>query len=100
VESIIWPSLVVGPVPISLAATVHLPDRWQDPELPANDEKFNMDPTSLSLMAIDMLDIRQERSEAFEYLVYVILFFFFQTIEELMSRLDVHGTSLASRFQL
>lgn len=30
-----------------------------------------MDPTSLSLMAIDMLDIRQERSEAFEYLVYV-----------------------------
>ncbi|KAF8512258.1 hypothetical protein JB92DRAFT_2929264 [Gautieria morchelliformis] len=69
VESIIWPSLVVGPVPISLAATVHLPDRWQDPELPANDEKFNMDPTSLSLMAIDMLDIRQERSEAFEYLV-------------------------------
>lgn len=58
-------------MPISLVATVHLPDRWQDPELPANEEKFNMDPTSLSLMAIDMLDIRHERSEAFEYLVYV-----------------------------
>ena len=62
---------MAGPVPNSLAAAIHLPERWQDPELPANEERFNMDPTSLSLMAIDMLDNRQERSEAFEYFVYV-----------------------------
>jgi len=68
-ESIIWPSLVVGPAPISLVAAVNLPDRWQDPELSTSEERFNMDPTSLSLMAIDMLDIRQERTEAFEYLI-------------------------------
>ncbi|KAF8591133.1 hypothetical protein K439DRAFT_1650933 [Ramaria rubella] len=68
-ESIIWPSLVVGPVPISLATPIYLPERWQDSDLTVSEEKFNMDPTSLSLVAIDMLDIRQERNEAFEYLV-------------------------------
>jgi len=68
-ESIIWPSLIIGPVPTSLSSTIPLPERWQDAELQGNEERYNMDPTSLSLVAIDMLDIRDEQNEAFEYLV-------------------------------
>ncbi|GJJ08310.1 hypothetical protein Clacol_002521 [Clathrus columnatus] len=68
-QSVIWPSLIIGPVPPSLSPLIPLPERWGDPELRNNEGRYNMDPTSLSLMAIDMLDIRQERVDAFEYLV-------------------------------
>ena len=39
-----------------------------DPEL---EVKYNMDPTSLVLFAIELLDIRKDRDEAFECFVYV-----------------------------
>ncbi|KAI6117237.1 hypothetical protein EDD16DRAFT_1885359 [Pisolithus croceorrhizus] len=44
-QSVIWPSLIVGPV------------------------KYNMDPTSLVLFAIELLDIRKDKEEAFECFV-------------------------------
>ncbi|KIJ52526.1 hypothetical protein M422DRAFT_26108 [Sphaerobolus stellatus SS14] len=68
-ESIIWPSLIVGPVPLSLAPAIPLPENSQDTALQPNEEKYNMDATSLSLTAVDMLDIRQERNDAFEYFI-------------------------------
>lgn len=56
-------------MPPSLSPSIPLPERWRDPELRHNEERYNMDSTSLSLIATDMLDIRQERVDAFEYLV-------------------------------
>lgn len=41
-----------------------------DPEL---EVKYNMDPTSLVLFAIELLDIRKDKDEAFECFVYVPL---------------------------
>ncbi|KAF8525848.1 hypothetical protein BU17DRAFT_41320 [Hysterangium stoloniferum] len=68
-DSIIWPSLIIGPVPTSLSPIVFLPELWQDSDLGNSEDKYNMDPTSLSLVAVDMLDIRHDRVEAFEYFV-------------------------------
>ncbi|KAJ7931461.1 hypothetical protein B0H13DRAFT_1958319 [Mycena leptocephala] len=50
----IWPSLIAGPVPGTLS-----------PEI-AN-TVYNMDPTSLILIALELLDIRKHKEEAFEY---------------------------------
>jgi len=36
---------------------------------PDPEDKYNMDPTSLVLFAIDLFDIRKDREEAFEYFV-------------------------------
>ncbi|KAG6331466.1 hypothetical protein ID866_7625 [Astraeus odoratus] len=64
-QSIIWPSLIVGPVPQELSPTVPVPMLY-DPEL---EVKYNMDPTSLVLFAIELLDIRKDKDEAFECFV-------------------------------
>lgn len=56
-------------MPPSLSPLIPLPERWRDLELRNSEERYNMDSTSLSLMALDLLDIRQERVDAFEYLV-------------------------------
>ncbi|KAF9565227.1 hypothetical protein CPC08DRAFT_659499 [Agrocybe pediades] len=65
-QSIIWPSLIVGPVPESLSSsisnTVVVFDANEDLE-----EKFNMDPTSLALLGLEISDIRKDKQEAFEY---------------------------------
>jgi len=65
-QSIIWPSLIVGPVPESLSSsisnTVVVFDANEDSE-----DKFNMDPTSLALLGLELSDIRKDKQEAFEY---------------------------------
>lgn len=64
-DSMIWPSLVIGPVPETLSPpdTVRYP--WASPTIA--ESNFNMDPTSLVLLALDYFDIREDREEAFEY---------------------------------
>ncbi|KAI6026079.1 hypothetical protein EDC04DRAFT_2930185 [Pisolithus marmoratus] len=64
-QSIIWPSLIVGPVPQELSPSAPIPMLY-DPDL---EVKYNMDPTSLVLFAIELLDIRKDREEAFECFV-------------------------------
>jgi hypothetical protein len=64
-KSIIWPSLIVGPVPESLSptpATSLVFDASREME-----EQYNMDPTSLALIALELSDIRKDKEEAFEY---------------------------------
>ncbi|KAG9314857.1 hypothetical protein JVU11DRAFT_3954 [Chiua virens] len=64
-QSIIWPSLIVGPVPQELSPSAPVPAALDtDPE-----GKYNMDPTSLVLFAIELFDIRKDREEAFECFV-------------------------------
>ncbi|KIO09276.1 hypothetical protein M404DRAFT_132603, partial [Pisolithus tinctorius Marx 270] len=65
-QSVIWPSLIVGAVPQELFPSPPIPMLY-DPEL---EVKHNMDPTSLVLFAIELLDIRKDKEEAFEYLTY------------------------------
>jgi hypothetical protein len=62
--SAIWPALVVGPAPPAL-----------DPPPPgptANEQPYNMDPTSLTLVALDLANVRDDRDGAFEYLLCVL----------------------------
>ena len=35
------------------------------------EHQYNMDPTSLILIGLDLYDIRKQKREAFEFLVYV-----------------------------
>lgn len=70
-DSIIWPSLIIGPVPESVSPPPTGVYPWLldiSSEMP-----YNMDPTSLVLIALDLHDIRKAEGEAFEYFVYVIL---------------------------
>ncbi|KAH7930198.1 hypothetical protein BV22DRAFT_1079523 [Leucogyrophana mollusca] len=64
-QSIIWPSLIVGAVPESLSPCAITP-MTHDPAL---EYKYNMDPTSLVLFAIELFDIRKDKEEAFECFV-------------------------------
>lgn len=64
-KSIIWPSLIVGPVPESLSpspAASLVFDASLEME-----QQYNMDPTSLALIALELSDIRKDKEEAFEY---------------------------------
>lgn len=61
----IWPSLIAGPVPETLS-----PPIANSVVFDASDElehQYNMDPTSLILIALELLDIRKDKEEAFEY---------------------------------
>ncbi|RDX57589.1 hypothetical protein OH76DRAFT_1395432 [Lentinus brumalis] len=66
-ESIIWPSLIVGPVPESVSP----PPAGVYPWLLDNsvELQYNMDPTSLVLIALDLYDIRKAKADAFEYFI-------------------------------
>lgn len=64
-QSVIWPSLIVGPVDVSLSPCVPNPFLY-DLEL---EPKYNMDPTSLVLFALEMYDIRKDKDGSFEYLM-------------------------------
>ncbi|RPD61083.1 hypothetical protein L226DRAFT_534730 [Lentinus tigrinus ALCF2SS1-7] len=66
-ESIIWPSLIVGPVPESVSP----PPAGVYPWLLDNvvELQYNMDPTSLVLIALDLYDIRKAKEDAFEYFI-------------------------------
>lgn len=67
-KSTIWPSLVVGPVPEDLASSIANTVVVFDAAAEAAAvNKFNMDPTSLALIALELCDIRKEKEEAFEY---------------------------------
>ncbi|KZT29876.1 hypothetical protein NEOLEDRAFT_1127765 [Neolentinus lepideus HHB14362 ss-1] len=63
VESAIWPCLISGPAPGTIGCrsgcTLSLNQ--------AAEQRYNMDPTSLMLLGCDLLDLRKEEEEAFEY---------------------------------
>ncbi|KAF9236751.1 hypothetical protein BU15DRAFT_49658 [Melanogaster broomeanus] len=64
-QSIIWPSLIIGPVPQELSPAASVPLALDaDPE-----GAYNMDPTSLVLFAIELFDIRKDKEGAFECFV-------------------------------
>ena len=64
-KSIIWPSLIVGPVPESISPTPAASVVF-DASIEM-EEQYNMDPTSLALIALELSDIRKDKEEAFEY---------------------------------
>jgi thiamine pyrophosphokinase len=63
-QSIIWPSLIVGPAPDTLS-----PPLTNSVVFASSHElehQYNMDPTSLVLIALELFDIRKDKEEAFE----------------------------------
>ncbi|KAF7970838.1 hypothetical protein HWV62_22792 [Athelia sp. TMB] len=62
-QSIIWPSLIVGPVEPSQSPCALYPFEYD----PASEQKYNMDPTSLVLVGLELFDIRKDKDGAFEY---------------------------------
>ncbi|THV03214.1 hypothetical protein K435DRAFT_817376 [Dendrothele bispora CBS 962.96] len=63
-SSAIWPSLISGPVPDSLAPCIYnsvIFDASHELE-----HRYNMDPTSLTLRALELFDVKKDREEAFE----------------------------------
>ena len=62
-DSIIWPSLIDGPV-----SETHSPCPPNSMGSSTGTESpFNMDPTSLTLTALELFDIRKDYDKAFEY---------------------------------
>ncbi|KAG7097317.1 hypothetical protein E1B28_004678 [Marasmius oreades] len=62
---VIWPNLVSGPVPVSIAPYVYnsvIFDASHELE-----HKYNCDPTSLTHIALELLDVKGVKEEAFEY---------------------------------
>lgn len=64
-QSIIWPSLIVGPAAETLAP--HLANSTVFKHSHELEHQYNMDPTSLALIGLELFDIRKDRDEAFEY---------------------------------
>ncbi|PFH53060.1 hypothetical protein AMATHDRAFT_138121 [Amanita thiersii Skay4041] len=64
-QSIIWPSLIVGPVPDSLSAPIT--DSLVFNTSHELEHRYNMDPTSLAMLGLEFFDIRKDKEEAFEY---------------------------------
>jgi thiamine pyrophosphokinase len=65
-KSIIWPALIVGPVPESLSSSITNTVVVFDASENA-DDRYSMDPTSLALIGLELCDIRKEKEVAFEY---------------------------------
>ncbi|KAI0701205.1 hypothetical protein BC835DRAFT_268931 [Cytidiella melzeri] len=65
-ESMIWPSLVVGPVPEVMSPSGSTVYPWSSS---GGESNYNMDPTSLVLIGLDLFDIRSDTEAAFEYFV-------------------------------
>ena len=64
-HSAIWPSLIIGPVLDSLSPVISDPAIYRTShEL---EHQYNMDPTSLVMLALELSDIRNNKEEAFEY---------------------------------
>ncbi|KAI0072534.1 hypothetical protein K474DRAFT_1711513 [Panus rudis PR-1116 ss-1] len=68
-ESMIWPSLVTGPVPESLSPPTVSIYPWAGEADDSVEAKYNMDPTSLVLLGLELSDIRDDKTEAFEYFI-------------------------------
>ncbi|KAJ6505952.1 hypothetical protein DFH09DRAFT_1200697 [Mycena vulgaris] len=64
-QSIIWPSLIVGPVPETLSS--HIANSVVFDASDELEHQYNMDSTSLLLIALEYLDIKKDKEEAFEY---------------------------------
>ncbi|KAF7312319.1 TPK-B1-binding domain-containing protein [Mycena indigotica] len=64
-NSSIWPSLIVGPAPDSLSPSISNTVVFDASE--ELEHQYNMDPTSLTLIAQELLDIQKNKEEAFEY---------------------------------
>ncbi|KAF8625535.1 hypothetical protein AX15_005302 [Amanita polypyramis BW_CC] len=64
-QSIIWPSLIVGPVPDTFSPPIT--DSLIFNTSHELEHKYNMDPTSLALLGLEYFDIRKDKEEAFEY---------------------------------
>ncbi|KAJ3998954.1 hypothetical protein F5050DRAFT_1741194 [Lentinula boryana] len=64
-QTVIWPSLIVGPAPDAVSSV-----RYSNTTVSAEIERqYNMDPTSLTLIALELIDIRKNKEEAFECFV-------------------------------
>lgn len=64
-QSVIWPSLIIGPVPDTMSPPVAnsvVFDASHELE-----HQYNMDPTSLVLIGLELFDIRKDQEEAFEF---------------------------------
>ncbi|KAK7033068.1 thiamine pyrophosphokinase [Favolaschia claudopus] len=61
----IWPSLISGPVPHTLSPQIANSVVFNASE--ELEHQYNMDPTSLTLIALELSDIRKDKEEAFEY---------------------------------
>lgn len=59
----IWPNLIVGPVSETVSPLQAYP-YGSDPEV---EKQYNIDPSSLALLGLELLDIRKDKEEAFEY---------------------------------
>jgi thiamine pyrophosphokinase len=70
-QSIIWPALVVGPVAETLSPYLCTPAVFNSSQ--ELEHQYNMDPTSLVLIGLELFDIRKDKEEAFECFVYVNL---------------------------
>jgi hypothetical protein len=64
-QPIIWPSLIAGPVSETVSPYAPTPILY-DPNV---EYKYNMDPTSLVLIALELYDIRKDKDGAFECFV-------------------------------
>lgn len=61
-----WPRLIGGPVPDSYSPT---PSGPFTSDMSVEQQKYNMDPTTLGLLGEEYLKARHDKEEAFEYLV-------------------------------
>ncbi len=68
-ESVIWPSLIVGPAPDAVSPTNLCIFPWVSSISASIESRYNMDPTSLVLIGLELCDIRNDKEEAFEYFV-------------------------------
>ncbi|TFK72918.1 hypothetical protein BDN72DRAFT_815321 [Pluteus cervinus] len=66
-QSIIWPCLISGPVPEATSPILANSVIYNSSE--ELEHQYNMDPTSLVLIALELFDIRKEKDEAFEYFI-------------------------------
>lgn len=89
-KSIIWPSLIVGPVPETLSPTPTTSVIF-DASIEM-EQQYNMDPTSLALVALELSDIRKDKEEAFEYFLLVCNDTFCTIFLLTPFSLDGHGT--------
>ena len=64
-DSVIWPSLVVGPVPENISPLPTGIYPWELDSL--SEAQYNLDPTSLVLIGLDLYDIRKAKEDAFEH---------------------------------
>ncbi|VDB88428.1 unnamed protein product [Peniophora sp. CBMAI 1063] len=59
-DSAIWPALIVGPAPALLSSPP------LGPSPPDMEAAYNMDPTSLALLGLELADVREDADRAFE----------------------------------